>query len=60
MRDAIFDVRPKLYTTVIRDMLRHEDDLTDPGQSLPPTGSHSTPPRQGWRCASRRRSSLAS
>jgi hypothetical protein len=27
--EVIYDVRPELYTTVIREMLRHENDLTN-------------------------------
>jgi hypothetical protein len=29
MSDTLYDVRPELYATVIREMLRHENDLTN-------------------------------
>jgi hypothetical protein len=29
MYDAMYDVRPEQYTTVIREMLRHENDVTN-------------------------------
>jgi hypothetical protein len=29
MNDAMYDVRPEQYTTVIREMIRHENDVTN-------------------------------
>ena len=29
MSDALYDVRPEQYATVIREMIRHEDDVTN-------------------------------
>lgn len=29
LRDAVYDVRPEQYPTVIREMIRHENDLTN-------------------------------
>ena len=29
MSDAVHDVRPEQYTTVIREMMRHENDVTN-------------------------------
>jgi hypothetical protein len=29
MSDAMYDVEPRLYTTVIREMIRHENDVTN-------------------------------